>query len=121
MNEPVTFAKADIGRLIEFPVDGDEDDGFDDGGGGGVRGDRWLGQAGRDGQGACDGAGPGMLDTRWAARFSRHAQSSLGLRLGRREDMSGAAGRDFDVSLEMRTYDQDGLLFAAIVSGRTYL
>ena len=45
-----------------------------------------------------------------AAQFSRQAESYISMKLDKEE-----LARDFEISLKIRTYDQDGLLFASIV------
>ncbi len=114
MNEPVTFRRARIGREMYFPPLVEEEEGE------GGRGDRWLGYFEEARKGAASSAScplssgqPRHLDEEVAARFSRHARSSLAVRLAR-EDLQ----KDFRISLEMRTFDQDGLVFAFTVSIR---
>ena len=53
-----------------------------------------------------------MLNGLLAAQFSRQAESYISMKLDK-EDLA----KDFEISLKIRTYDQDGLLFASIVSG----
>ena len=55
------------------------------------------------------------LNGLFAAHFTRHLRSSLSLRL-RKDDLQG----DFDISLRIRTYDQDGLIFASVVNRQEY-
>lgn len=54
---------------------------------------------------------PVFQDGLYAALFSRQRRSYLSLRL-HRDDMH----KDFQLSFKIRTYDQDGLIFASIVS-----
>ena len=95
MNKPVTHIKAGIGRRLFL-------------------GHLWEHDLGGTSSGAspCNGSNPRIdqLNGLFAAQFSRHQRSSLSLRL-RKEDLQG----DFDISLRIRTYDQDGLIFASIV------
>ena len=51
-----------------------------------------------------------MLNGLLAAQFSRQAESYVSMKLDR-EDLA----KDFEISFKVRTYDQDGLLFASVV------
>ena len=51
-----------------------------------------------------------MLNGLLAAQFSRQSESYISMKLDK-EDLA----KDFEISLKVRTYDQDGLLFASIV------
>ena len=55
-----------------------------------------------------------VLNGLLAAQFSRQSESYISMKLDK-EDLA----KDFEISLKVRTYDQDGLLFASIV--RSYL
>ena len=51
-----------------------------------------------------------VLNGLLAAQFSRQSESYISMKLDK-EDLA----KDFEISLKVRTYDQDGLLFASIV------
>ncbi len=110
LNDPVSFRRAHIGREIHFPPAEEEEEGE------GGRGDRWVGYFDDRVQGPASctvsSGAPRFLDLESAIRFSRHARSSLAVRMGK-EDLH----RDFQISLEIRTFDQDGLIFALTVRG----
>ena len=59
-------------------------------------------------EGTCSGSD--VLNGLLAAQFSRQAESYISMKLDKEE-----LARDFEISLKIRTYDQDGLLFASIV------
>jgi hypothetical protein len=52
-----------------------------------------------------------VLNGLHAAQFSRPAESYISTKLDR-DDLA----KDFEISMKIRSYDQDGLLFALIVS-----
>ncbi len=101
LNQPITFLKADVGREMYFGDDSDDhsSSSFD-----------YQGHEGL----TYPGCSQDNLDDLFAAHFSRHMRSSLSMRL-RKEDLQ----RDFRISLKIRTFDQDGLIFASVV--RIYL
>ena len=54
-----------------------------------------------------------VLNGLLAAQFSRQAESYISMKLDK-EDLA----KDFEITFKVRTYDQDGLLFASVVSSQ---
>ena len=67
-------------------------------------------------EGTCSRSEDNVLNGLLAAQFSRQAESYISMKLDK-EDLA----RDFEIELQVRTYDQDGLLFAAIVSSHIFV
>ncbi len=106
MNEPVTFSAADIGRVMEFPDAGGKDEERS----GEERGDLWLGYPSGAPSSCQSSPSDLFLEEGLAAHFSRNAHSSVMLKLKKEE-----VQRDFLIDFDIRTFDQDGLLFAFTV------
>lgn len=102
MSSPHAFLRADIGREMYFHTEEDEmtEDYFE----------YQSHEAALVGPG-CSDVTSQLLDGLYAAHFTRYMSSSLSLRL-RKEDLQ----KDFEIKLQIRTYDQDGLIFASVVN-----